>query len=415
MVKRVLMVAFHYPPVKGSSGVHRTLKFSQYLPELGWEPIILTVNPRAYEGVSAEQMHEIPASLKVHRTFALDTRKHLGVAGIYPKRLALPDRWVSWALSAIPTGLRLIKKYQPEVIWSTYPIATSLLIGLALQRKSRLPWVADFRDTMVDEDYPPEGLTRRAYQWVEKNTLARCTKAVFTSPSAIDYIRSKYPAVTEAQCTLIPNGYDEENFANLPPRVPSSREQQVLVHSGTLYPSERDPRAFFAALAALLRDGKLTATHLKIVLRATGHDEYLAKLIAEYGIGSLVFLAPPIPYAQALSEMIDADGLILMQAANCNRQIPAKLYEYLRAGRPIFALTDPAGDTAKELLNAGIQSIARIGEQADILVKFMRFFEHIRENNTTAMSAEMIQNYSRHARTKLLAGLLDSIIGERSR
>ena len=413
MVKRVLMIAFHYPPVKGSSGVHRTLKFSQYLPELGWEPIILTVHPRAYEGTSSEQMHEIPDSVKVHRAFALDTRKHLGVAGIYPKRLALPDRWVSWTLGAIPTGLRLIKKYQPQVIWSTYPIATALLIGLALQRKSRLPWVVDFRDTMVDEDYPPKGLTRRAYEWVEKNALVHCTKAVFTSPSAIDYIRSKYPALTAAQCALIPNGYDEENFANLPPRSVSPREQQVLVHSGTLYPSERDPSAFFRALAGLLGDGKLDPARVKIVLRATGHDEYLANMIAKFGIGSLVFLAPPIPYAQALSEMMDADGLILMQAANCNRQIPAKLYEYLRARRPVLALTDPAGDTAKELLGAGLQSIARIDDEADIRRKLMEFLEDIRANTTTVMSAEMIQNYSRHARTKQLAGLLDSVISTR--
>ena len=40
-MRKLLMVAFHYPPIRGSSGVQRTLKFSRYLPSLGWQPIVL--------------------------------------------------------------------------------------------------------------------------------------------------------------------------------------------------------------------------------------------------------------------------------------------------------------------------------------------------------------------------------------
>ena len=42
-------------------------------------------------------------------------------------------------------------------------------------------------------------------------------------------------------------------------------------------------------------------------------------------------------------------GLLLLQASNCNDQVPAKAYEYLRCHRPVLALTDPAGDTAELL------------------------------------------------------------------
>ena len=411
VVKRVLMVAFHYPPVKGSSGVHRTLKFSQYLPEFGWEPIVLTVHPRAYEATSPEQLAEIPAHLKIHRAFALDARKHLGRGGVYPKWLARPDRWVSWWLAAVPAGMRLIRQYQPQVIWSTYPIATALLIGSSLQRRSRLPWIADFRDTMVDETYPPPGAIRQAYQRLEERAIRRCTKAVFTSPSAITYTQEKYPGLADAKWALIANGYDEENFSTLPPLAPSPKaEELVLVHSGTLYPSERDPCAFFSALRTLKQHQTPCGRNLKIILRATGHDAYLAKLIREYEIDTMVVLAPPIPYQQALSEMMNADGLILMQAANCNRQIPAKLYEYLRARRPIFALTDPAGDTAKELMAAGIHSIARIDDQADIMLKFSGFCNNLRAGTLPAPSDNIIKQHSRYARTEQLAELLDSVI-----
>jgi hypothetical protein len=42
------MLAFHYPPYFGSSGILRTLKFSKFLPENGWQCTVLTASPRAY-------------------------------------------------------------------------------------------------------------------------------------------------------------------------------------------------------------------------------------------------------------------------------------------------------------------------------------------------------------------------------
>ena len=46
-MKRVLMVAYHFPPLAGSSGVQRTLRFVQQLPQHGWEPLVLTVQSLA--------------------------------------------------------------------------------------------------------------------------------------------------------------------------------------------------------------------------------------------------------------------------------------------------------------------------------------------------------------------------------
>src|SRR6476660_4665640 len=78
--KRVLMVVFHYPPWSGGSGIHRTLKFSRYLPEFGWQPVILTANHRAYPPDDNSQ-REIPSGVIVERAFALDTARHLGFRG----------------------------------------------------------------------------------------------------------------------------------------------------------------------------------------------------------------------------------------------------------------------------------------------------------------------------------------------
>ncbi len=144
--RRVLMVAYHFPPMRGSSGVQRTLKFAQYLPQSGWQPLVLSAHKRAYDNPGDDQLADIPADVPVRRAFALDSGRHLAVRGRYAGFLALPDRWVSWCLGAIPAGLALARRHRPQVIWSTYPIATAHLIGLALHKMTGLPWVADMRD-----------------------------------------------------------------------------------------------------------------------------------------------------------------------------------------------------------------------------------------------------------------------------
>ena len=93
-MKRLLMIAYHFPPLAGSSGIQLTLKFVQHLPKFGWEPLVLSADPRAYERTSDDLMAEIPDSIVVRRAFALDTARHLSIAGRYIAAMARPDRWV---------------------------------------------------------------------------------------------------------------------------------------------------------------------------------------------------------------------------------------------------------------------------------------------------------------------------------
>src|SRR3954466_5766007 len=91
-VKRLLMVAFHFPPMAGSSGIQRTLRFARHLPSLGWEPLILTASPRAYERTSDDQIGEAQGMI-VERALAIDSARHLSIMGRYPSLAARPDRW----------------------------------------------------------------------------------------------------------------------------------------------------------------------------------------------------------------------------------------------------------------------------------------------------------------------------------
>ncbi len=414
-MKNILMIAYHFPPIRVSSGIQRTLKFTQYLLDHDWKAQVLTVNPRVYERVSEDQIREIPSEVIVKRAFALDTAKHLSIKGRYVSWMALPDRWVSWCLGGVWSGLQLIKHYQPKVIWSTYPIATAHLLGLILHRITGIPWVADFRDSMTEENYPTNRTQRRIYLWIERHTIKYCSKAVFTTPGAIRMYAERYPDIPSSRWFLIPNGYDEENFSSAENSeayknaLASKGDEVVLLHSGVLYPSERDPTQFFMALAELKKSGIISLGQFKVILRATGHDELHWQSIKQFGLEGLVVIEPNISYEMALAEMMVVDGLLVFQASNCNHQIPAKIYEYLRAKRPILALTDPAGDTASVLRDVGVATIAPLDNKHAIIELITDFMGRVSSHSLVNISDQLIAEHSRQARTKLLAELLSEI------
>jgi hypothetical protein len=122
----------------------------------------------------------------------------------------------------------------------------------------------------------------------------------------------------------------------------------------------------------------------------------------------LVELAPPISYGNALEEMIRADALLVLQAANCNEQIPAKLYEYLRAGRPVIGLTDPVGDTAATLRKAGFDYIAPLDSVEQIGSLLIQVLEAISHGTAIAPNTAAVRASTRLARSRELAEILDS-------
>ncbi|MEG0883603.1 MAG: glycosyltransferase, partial [Janthinobacterium sp.] len=128
----------------------------------------------------------------------------------------------------------------------------------------------------------------------------------------------------------------------------------------------------------------------------------------------LVTLAPLQPHGAALQEMLAADGLLLLQAANCNAQIPAKLYEYLRCRRPILALTDLAGDSAAKLRQCGIDTIGQLASSGDCARALLRFLELARAGGAPLASDSTIALQTRQARSRSLADLLDHVSHRRT-
>ena len=190
------------------------------------------------------------------------------------------------------------------------------------------------------------------------------------------------------------------------------RSRLVLLHSGILYATpDRDPTTFFKALGALKREGRISGESLKVILRASGYEELYRSRIHEADIEDIVQLAPAVGYQEALKEMLTVEGLLLFQGHDSNPAIPAKLYEYLRARRPIFAMVDSAGETAQALRATGVGTIVPLDSQRDIEVKLGLFIEGIQKGTNAIASDETIRLYSRQVQAQQLAHLFDQVVG----
>jgi glycosyltransferase involved in cell wall biosynthesis len=409
-MKKVLMIAAQYPPMKGSSGLQRVLKFSQYLPENGWQPIVLTLKRKAHEFVSDEQIGEIPSSAVVKAAWGLDAKRHLSIKGRYLSAFARPDRWATWWLGAVPLGIQLVRKYRPDVIWSTYPIATAHSIGHTISKRTGIPWVADFRDSMTEPGFPADPALRQSRLKVEQQAVSNASAVVFTAPSARAMYASRYPNVPDERWQVISNGYDEDNFRSIESVAPQkSSGKTVLVHSGLLDPVDRDPAGFFEAVRILKERREISSDTFEINLRATGFNDQYTETIARLGIDDIVRLSGTIPYAEALREMLAADGLILFQARCCNHQIPAKVYEYFRADRAILGLVDPDGDTGHLLRAANVRHVAPLEDTAALVDTIGAFSKAAGLHTLSGVGHAVAEQFSRRNLTKDLAHLFDRL------
>jgi glycosyltransferase involved in cell wall biosynthesis len=380
---------------------------------------VLTSTLNAYPETRAENLSIIPADTQVVRAWTLDTQRHLALAGRYPLALATPDRWQSWIASGVVAGLGVIRRWRPDAILSTYPIPSAHCIGLALHRMSSVPWIADFRDPMLQDGYPSAPLLRRAYAHIERETFKHANRVTVTTPGTADLYVERYTQRPANTIQVIPNGFDEDMFASsiganvaagdsTPPR--SDGRPLQLLHSGLLYPHERNPELFFQAIAELLQEGALSEGELMITLRASGNESAYQKRMSELGLDRVMRLMPAVPYRDALKEMIGADACLVFQARSCNQQIPAKVYEYLYAQKPILGLTDPVGDTGRLLASTGATHIAALEDKDGMKRAIRDFVNALRSGAAPRAPREVVMGYSRRASSERLAALLDEVV-----
>jgi glycosyltransferase involved in cell wall biosynthesis len=407
--KRVLMVAFHFPPLRGSSGFLRTLKFVRYLPRSGWSPVVLTAGVRAYEDSDPGLMGQVPADVPVHRSFALDAGRHFALGGRSPGFLHLPDRYATWIPGAIAAGLRLIRAHRIDAIFSTYPVPSAHCIGMALSALSGKPWVADFRDPMWDEYLETSPLALRIRQRIEAAAVRRCRRAVLATEGMREVFLSRYPGQA-GKLRVITNGYDEEDFRGIAGAPAAKEGPLTLLHAGLLDKVDRDPVPFFRGVRLALDRGLVAPGALSVQLIGTGnHEEYGVEL-RRLELEEVVQLRSPIPYRAALESMAGAGTLLLFQGPSCNAQIPAKLYEYLRIGNPILAFTPAEGATGRLVAETRSGRVVDPGDPDAIAQALGEWAAASKNGSLPRADRATAARFSREKQAETLAGLLAEAI-----
>jgi glycosyltransferase involved in cell wall biosynthesis len=411
--RKLLLIAYHFPPIQGSTGTSRTIAFSKFLQDFDWDVCVLTIQAKAYENVATENDILIPLNVQIQRAWGLDARHSLSIFGKYPLFLALPDRWQSWVLGGFLRGQRVIRAWRPDVMMTTYPIPSAHVIGWLLNKRFQIPWVAEFRDRMLQSDYPVGKWERWAFAKIEKQVFARAKEIVVTTDGCRQLYLNRYPAWEKSKITTISNGFDPDLFDGIPLQNPITKHDTlVLLHSGLLYPSERNPTAFFKAVCSLQDTGLLETIKVEFHFRASGNEDEYLKIVNELGIDTYVRFFPPIPYAEAVAEMRTADALMIFQASNCNDQIPAKVYEYMYCQKPILALTDPAGDTGKLLSSVGVGGIAHLESSDEIKEHLTTFLRQLQTGSAFIVSEKDALRFSRKSLTGKINGVLTRATGE---
>lgn len=391
--KTILIIALDFPPCK-SAGVQRTLLFCKYLKKYGWNPVVLTVNSDAHLQHDNSTTQEL--DFPIYRAFTLNSKRDLSIRGKTLMWLQSPDKFWLWYYSAVPLGLKLIDKYKPDVIWSTYPVLTAHRIASKLSQKSGIKWVADYRDPVqarYDGNQQLTPLTRK----VEAKSIKQAAKVVFTTKQASLLYQSAYSDIDCEKFSVIPNGYYK--LSNKPIIQPKNK-QYTLLHSGAVYENGRDPTQLFFALSMLKKSATLNKDNFSLVFRGC-EGERFDELITELDITDIVVFLPSIPYQESIIEMENASALLVLQGELFTNQVPGKLYEYLATHKPILCICPTGSATHTEIYDLANCFQANQKKQIqEVLIEMLGNIEFIERD---------IERFSRKNGAMKLISLLESL------
>lgn len=366
---RVLLVSWYFPPANTVAAV-RTGKLARFLLDQGIEVRVLTagarglpetlpleIPPSLIRATRWRDLGALPAVLRRRPTRQGDApaavrsearggswRKRLG--SLHRDLVTIPDRQAGWLPHALAAGRALIADWHPDLVYASAPPFTGLLVAARLARRAGVPWIAELRDRWVDDSFVPRPPWRRRLDgWIERRTLGAAAALVTVS----DVWAAELAAKHDRPVATIANGFDPADFPDGLAR-PAGTGPLVILHAGTIYPGHRDPTPLFQAVRHLgLRTGELVIRFLG----ATPAE--VMPLAAATGVAPLVEAIPRVSYRESVAALCQADILLLLQHDSPSERgnVPAKLFEYLAARRPVLGLGPRDGIPARLLAARG--------------------------------------------------------------
>ncbi len=441
----VLIIAYIFPPL-GGSGVQRTTKFVRYLPEFGWQPVVLTVSDTSLSEVDISMLSELPADLPIYR--APDVRlpqllrkaaRRMGLISspvhssvkldspisaspsAKPVKsglrralsrfadvwLQIPDQFVYWFPAALRVGLKVIQ--QCDVIYSTSDPFTDHLVAWFLHKISGKPWIADFRDPWTQDVIYQH--SSRLRSWVdaffERQFLKTPQLITVTCAATATGFQRLVPSVTPEKFVEITNGFDAEDFKHpnfLPP------DRFTITFTGRFDGKKNASVAFLSALRDLHDEHPELASEIKVIF-AGAFGGQLRTLLKEWKLEEFVETVGYVSHNESVKRLFESHILLLTLNAEPGMELiyPGKLFEYLAAGKTILALV-PEGATADFVRTMGAGIVVTPDDVAGIKQAIFDLYGQYKQGATLSKTYDNLGQFERRALAGRLAKCLDSLL-----
>jgi glycosyltransferase involved in cell wall biosynthesis len=421
--RRLLVLSYFYPPL-GGGGVPRVLGLTRHLPAHGWRCTVVCAGEGDYwvrddslripEGTEVIRVHggsALSAWLKVRKSNAAG-RRSAATFGVL-RRLSdwwlLPDSYRGWARRAERAAARRIARGGIDALLTTSPPDSVHLAGLALASRSRLPWLADFRDPWIGLHFrtPPSAWHRARHEAMEAAVVETAGAVLAASRTHAGDLTAHFPA-RAAGIHHLPNGW--ERAGEGAPQEPADPDHFSVVFTGTLAHMP-DAEVFLDALHDVLAhrpEGRRRVRVRFVGPYETGVEDRAIAL----GLKGIVDFLGPVPHERARALQRGADLLLLLKPAGegYRTMVPGKLYEYLESGRPILAVLR-GGEEAAMLAREGGATVVEPGQRAAVVEAFEGAYDQWRASGRAPRrEVPWLAAHARSALAGRAAAILDSLV-----
>lgn len=423
-MNKVLIITYYWPP-SGGSGVQRWLKFSKYLPQNGWKPIIYTPISPSFDIEDKDLLNDIQNDVEVWKTSIWEPyslrdklfgRSENSNAGIIQDKsslknkifnwirgnLFIPDPKIYWVKPSIKYLSKKLKEEKVTHIVSTGPPHSMHLIALGLKKKNpKLKWIADFRDPWSELDLLDEfnlsGRSRIKHQKLEREVLDNSDVCLTVSETWVD----SFKRLGSKNVKLITNGFDEDDFNVLK----KESDTFVIGHFGLLN-HLRNPKNLWKTLNEICDENPEFNEKLEIRISGNVDTEVLQSITQYFHLKSKLRVLGYLSHKEVLNEYNNSSILLLLlfNSESGKGNYPGKIFEYFASQRYILAFGPNNSDTQNLMKKIHIGHYFTY-ENKNLKEKILDLFNESSKVNTS----DDIHEFTRKNLTKKLSDLLNEI------
>lgn len=421
----MLLVAPHFIPSLLPSA-HRSRLWAYYLEEFGWKPVILTTDPKYYEGhISEELAALLPKNLEVIRTRAIPTK---------PIRLVgdIGYRSMWWYRQVLH---RLARERKIDFVHFTAPAFSPALLGPGLTRKHGIPYGIDYIDPWIPET--PRGHRFPSKHWLSEKlshvlepwALRRIRLITGINEAYFQSVLLRNPALKNRVVTAgMPYGGSKRDYEVLdraprPPFLFDGGNFINLIYAGALVPKAFAVLdRFLEAVALLKKHHSPWAKRLRIYFVGTGTKEgdptsghTVLPFIRKHRVEEIAQEMPcRIGYLDVLNHLRHSAGILVIGSTEIHYS-PSKIYQSVMAHRPVFALLHEKSTATATLLASRAGPVLTVSESqlpdAATLAKTLEQFCGETETfHPSAVNWQSFEKSSSRESSRKLADALSQVI-----